>query len=49
MKVIVNYPEDTTELEDKLMDILVEHALTTLTTEEINALLKYEKQLVALN
>lgn len=41
IKMKVNWPEDTTEVENILMDKLTDFALKNCTQEEINGMIKY--------
>lgn len=39
--MIVHWPEDTTELENRMMDKLTDFAMKSCTQEEINAMISY--------
>lgn len=48
MTVTVNYPDDLTEVQDILLNIMVEYAFSILEPHEIDALIEHADELIAM-
>ncbi|MDU3723535.1 MAG: hypothetical protein E7G24_10080 [Clostridium celatum] len=48
MTVVVNYPEDLTEVKEKLLDFMVEYTYSILKPQEIEALIEHGDEVLAM-